>query len=370
MRLPLFMGSDEEEISSDGWVKQFTASEPRLSEMRLLFESLGKEVRFEKEENITQEEVCEACIDARSDVVWTIWTREEIDTELDKESEYVRTSDREPIGLTQYEGVSVNRTITSHKSDSILVIEINNPPVNIVDSKVIEALLLAFEQAEADLDCRAVIITGAGNKGFSAGASIEEHLPDQAPAMIEGMTVLLECLERTPLLTLAAIHGICLGGGAEVALACDLIIATDDCKIGIPEITVGCYPPFAMLQLPSMVGMRRAKQMILSGTPISGSQAEKIGLVNNCTTYDSLMDESLEMLASILSNPPQIVEVALRKLRSLDIQSDRTTHRVMGEGFLEDLVKHPDYIEGLTAFLEKRNPEWQPERPPFKERGD
>ena len=127
MRLPLFMGSDEEEISSDGWVKQFTASEPRLSEMRLLFESLGKEVRFEKEENITQEEVCEACIDARSDVVWTIWTREEIETELDKESEYVRTSDREPIGLTQYEGVSVNRTITSHKSDSILVIEINNP---------------------------------------------------------------------------------------------------------------------------------------------------------------------------------------------------------------------------------------------------
>ena len=83
MRLPLSTGLDEEEISSDGWLKQFTASEPRLSEMRLLFESLGKEVRLEKEENITQEEVCEACIDARSDVVWTIWTREVTDTEFE-----------------------------------------------------------------------------------------------------------------------------------------------------------------------------------------------------------------------------------------------------------------------------------------------
>jgi cyclohexa-1,5-dienecarbonyl-CoA hydratase len=364
MRLPLApTESREADLTSEGWTKQFSASDPRLSEMVSVFESLGKEVRLETEcRDELRGSDCEACLEAHPNGVWAIWTRGPTEDPDSGESEYVRASDSVPTGTRMARGLSVSSVANSKREGSVLVVEIENPPVNIIDSKVISVLIQALDEAEADTSCCAMVISGSGTKGFSAGASIEEHLPDQATGMIGGMTDLLERLGNTPLVTLAAVHGICLGGGAEVALACDFVVTSEDSRIGIPEITVGCYPPFAMLQLPSLVGMRRAKQMILTGTPISGQEAADTGLVSKCVRNEDLMRESMEMLAPILSNPPQVVEMALRNLRSLDTLLHTVGHRRMGERFLTDLILHPDYTEGLTAFLEKRDPEWQSDR--------
>jgi|TARA_B100000959_G_scaffold9951_1_gene10055 cyclohexa-1,5-dienecarbonyl-CoA hydratase len=258
----------------------------------------------------------------------------------------------------------VSSETNPHENGSVLVIEIENPPVNIIDSKVIASMVQAIDAAGSNTDCRAIVIVGAGDKGFSAGASIEEHLPEHAPEMIGKLVELLERLGETPLVTLAAVNGFCFGIGVEVALACDFIVVSEDCKMGIPEITVGCYPPFAMLQIPPSVGMRKAKQMILSGTPITGSEAEAIGLVNKCVPKEDLLRESMALLDPVLSNSPRIVEIALRNLRSLDQLVHGTGHRRMGERFISDLIDHPDYSEGLNAFLEKRKPEWQDGREP------
>ncbi|DAC51774.1 MAG TPA: hypothetical protein HA340_01330 [Candidatus Thalassarchaeaceae archaeon] len=248
------------------------------------------------------------------------------------------------------------------KIGSIALLEINNPPVNIIDSAVIMGLINTLNDLGNDPFCRAVIISGAGEKGFSAGASVAEHLPEEAPEMIEKMVNLLKTMHSTQLITIATVHGFCFGGGAEVALACDFVIASEDAKFGIPEITLGCYPPFAMLQLPNLVGIRKAKEMILSGRAIKAEDAKKIGLINLIVGQDALEESAIEFLTPILNNPPRIVALTLTRLREIESLGTLDGHQKMGQLFIDDLCTHPDYIEGITSFLEKRKPSWKAKR--------
>ncbi|MBT4407049.1 MAG: enoyl-CoA hydratase/isomerase family protein [Euryarchaeota archaeon] len=239
---------------------------------------------------------------------------------------------------------------------------INNPPVNIVDAPVLDKLCQIIDTIEQDSSIRAMVLYSAGEKGFSAGASIEEHLPEVASSMIEQMTCILERLQETPLITLSEVHGLCLGGGAELAFACDFLISTSDAKIGVPEVTVGCYPPFAMMQLPNAVGMRIAKEIILSGRMISGERAYEIGLANKISSREEMRETTNNMLKPILRNPPNIISLTLAHLRNIQNGKTNPGHRVMGEGFITDLIENKDYFEGLTSFLEKRRPEWKLDR--------
>ncbi len=256
----------------------------------------------------------------------------------------------------------MSEVVSVEKDDGIAIVTIDNPPVNIIDSSVLTALDEVLTRLEADPFCRAVVLRGAGEKGFSAGASVAEHLPDAAPAMIGQMTALLERMHSTPLVTVAALHGICLGGGAEVALAADFVIAAEGSRIGIPEITLGCYPPFAMVQLPTLVGMRKAKEMVLTGSAVKSEEAEQIGLVNRVVANDDLMEESKKLLRRVLRNPPRIVAMTIVRMRSLEPLLSDQGHRRMGEAFLSDLLTHPDYNEGMNSFLEKRTPQWKGKR--------
>ena len=242
--------------------------------------------------------------------------------------------------------------------DGIVFIEINNPPLNIIDNGVITAILSILDEVESDPSCRALVLSGAGEKGFSAGASVEEHRPEQAPDMIKQMVRLFERLHNTPLVTLAAIHGVCFGGGAELALACDFIVASEDVKFSIPEITLGCYPPFAMLQLPTQIGNRRAKEMILSGKGINAEIMSSFGLANLIVPRNELIEAATGFLQKILINPPDIVSLTLKRMRMLESSNSFSDNQQMGQLFLEDLMSHPDYIEGITSFLDKRKPAW------------
>jgi len=256
----------------------------------------------------------------------------------------------------------MSELISIERDQSVALVTINNPPVNIVDSAVLSELLSTLNLLEADPLCRALILTGGGEKGFSAGASVEEHLPTAAPQMIGQMTEILERLLESPLVTLAAVHGICLGGGAELALGCDFVIASNDTKIGIPEITLGCYPPFAMVQLPDLVGIRKAKEMVLSGRAISADEALQFGLVNSVVSRKELQGACRNLLTPILKNSPRIVALTLSRLRSLQTLVNDAGHKKMGGAFLSDLMTHPDYNEGMNSFLEKRKPNWKGKR--------
>lgn len=244
----------------------------------------------------------------------------------------------------------------------VAFVTINNPPVNIVDTPVLKQFNQIMDDLEKNPQVRALVLSASGDKGFSAGASIEEHLPDVAADMIEIMTSTLEALHSSSLLTVAEVHGLCLGGGAELAFACDFLITTPDAIIGVPEITVGCYPPFAMMQLPNTVGIRLAKEMILSGRTISGDRAYELGLANRVCSTGALRQTSEKLLKPMLKNPPHIVSLALKQMRNIQSLEMTPGHREMGSQFLGDLMNNEDYLEGLNSFLEKRRPEWALDR--------
>ncbi len=224
---------------------------------------------------------------------------------------------------------------------------------------MIASILSIIDEVENDPSCRALVLSGAGEKGFSAGASVEEHRPEQAPEMIEQMVNLFGRLHNTSLVTLAAIHGVCFGGGAELALACDFIVASEDVNFSIPEISLGCYPPFAMLQLPTQIGNRRAKEMILSGKGINAEKMSSLGLANLIVPRVDLIEGATGFLQNILINPSSIVSLTLKRMRMLENSNSSFDLMQMGNLFLEDLMSHPDYIEGITSFLEKRKPVWK-----------
>ena len=136
---------------------------------------------------------------------------------------------------------------------------LRNPPVNILDIPLMDELSSALAEIEADPKISMIVIEGAG-KCFSAGVDVAAHTPDQVSAMLEKFHRIIRALVATRKITIAAVHGHCLGGGAELAMVCDIVISTDDASWGFPEITLGCYPPVAVTALSALIGQKRASE--------------------------------------------------------------------------------------------------------------
>ena len=169
-------------------------------------------------------------------------------------------------------------TIQFHPGPRVASIVLNRPPVNVINLEMLKELHAAWDEVEG-LRAQVVVISGAG-AAFSAGVDIADHMPDRIGPVLKTFHGLILRLRRSDCITVAAIHGHTLGGGAELAIMCDFIIAADNSQIGQPEISVGCYPPVAAAHLPAAIGFHKASEMVLLGEPIDAAQAEKLGLVN------------------------------------------------------------------------------------------
>jgi cyclohexa-1,5-dienecarbonyl-CoA hydratase len=204
-----------------------------------------------------------------------------------------------------------------------------------------------------------VTIEGAGSD-FSFGASIPEHSPDRIATVLPEMHALLEDLLDLPATTAAIVRGRCLGGGFELALACDLIFAADDATFGLPEINLGVFPPAASVLLPLRVGPARAVQAILTGRSQPASECRASGLFAGLAPADSLdaavgawFDENLRpKSAAALRHAVIAARGAMRaQVRALLPDAERL--------YLEELMRTHDAVEGIEAFLQKRAPRWQ-----------
>jgi len=244
---------------------------------------------------------------------------------------------------------------------AVAVVTLDNPPVNALRA----ALLAELEEELARLDddaTRAIVLRGAGEKAFVAGADIKEFpalreagTGDGSPRGIQKLGSQLERM-RTP--TIAAIHGFCLGGGLELAMACDLRVAAEDAQLGQPEIKLGLIPGGGGTQrLPRLVGRGRALLLNLTGDPISGAQAYEWGLVERAVAPERLLDEALGLARTIAERSPHAVAV-LKELaqKTADVPLDEGL-RLEAEGFRRCLVSE-DGAEGVAAFIEKRAPAW------------
>ena len=241
----------------------------------------------------------------------------------------------------------------------VALVTINRPEKrNALSNAVIAELSEAFERAAAEKDIRAVILTGAGDKAFVAGADISELVrlsPVEArERAIHGQSVFRR-LEGMPKPSVAAINGFALGGGLELAMACTVRFASENAKLGQPEVKLGIIPGYGGSQrLPRLVGRGRALELLLSGEAITAAEAHRIGLVNAVVPQPELLDTSREWLGKVLANGPVAVAMLLEAV-------DTGLDCGLAEGLRFEAAAFgvcaatEDRSEGMRAFLEKRS---------------
>ena len=249
-------------------------------------------------------------------------------------------------------------------------ITIDRPPVNAMSRAVVAALESALDTLATDAATCVALLRGAGPRGFSAGADISEFpalLEPNADTRGEGIQRLADRIEVFPKPIIIAIHGFCMGGGLEVALACDIRIAAEDARIGLPEIRIGILPGGGGTQrLPRVVGPGRARLMIFSGEPVSGRRAAEWGLVDEAVAPPEVFERAAAIARTLAAQSPHSLAVIKALLRETADARLRDGLRTETAAFAR-LLTHPDAREGIAAFLEKREPRWAP---PGKGSGD
>jgi len=232
---------------------------------------------------------------------------------------------------------------------------IDAPPLNILTRSLMGELRRLVDRAEEEPDLRVLLIRAAG-RHFSAGASVEEHLPGEVEAMILEFMETVAALRDFPLPVVVAVQGRCLGGALELAMAADLVLAGESALLGVPEIHLGVFPPAACIQLPRLAGPRLAAEMVLTGSPIDATTAGRAGLLNRVVPDECLDGEARALARSLAAQSAAALRSASRALRvgEADGNADVEVTRI----YLQELMQTADAEEGLRAFVEKREPRW------------
>jgi len=218
-----------------------------------------------------------------------------------------------------------------------------------------------LQQTLAELEARSdilVVLFQGNRQAFSAGVDIKAHVPELVHEMLVSFYAVIRAIVASHKITISVVRGACLGGGAELALVCDLVYTARDATWGFPEIKLGCYPPVAAVALPALVGQKRASELILIGRQISGDEAVSIGLANRSAReeeLDAVVQETLQELSGL---SPVALAYAKKAIYAWDaIHFDKGLARAE-KIYLEELVSTADAQEGIMAFLEKRSAKW------------
>lgn len=243
----------------------------------------------------------------------------------------------------------------------VALITINRPEVrNALDTETWRLLQQAFLDLEADAGINVILVTGAGDKAFVAGADLNSLKARSSAATFNGETPkIVARIEKVTKPTIAVINGFALGGGLELAMACDIRIASRKAKLGQTEINVGILPGAGGTQrLTRLVGVAKAKELIFTGKIISADEAEKIGLVNLVVDPEALMEAGWAMANEIASKSQITVQVA-KQVVSQGAETDLATGLMLEKLGQSFVFGTEDHLEGICAFLEKRSPNFK-----------
>ena len=254
------------------------------------------------------------------------------------------------------------KTIRYEKKDNIALVTIDRPEaLNALNSTVIAELEQVVTELENDSTVRAMILTGEG-RSFVAGADIGEQYPldlDGGRRWGQRGSALFRRMERLEFPTIAAVNGFALGGGCELAMSCDIILASEKAKFGQPEVGLGITPGFSGTQrLPRRVGVAKAKELIFSGRMVKADEAERIGLVNAVYAPEALLDGAMEMARSFAKNAPIAVKYA-KACIDRGMQTDIDSGIACENELFAMCFATADQKEGMGAFLKKRTAEFQ-----------
>jgi len=250
--------------------------------------------------------------------------------------------------------------IKTQFKDGLGTITLNRPPVNVLNIAMMEEINDALDAWQGHKDLKVVLFDAEG-KCFSAGVDVGEHMGDTAPKMIEVFHGMFRRMDSLGALTTASVYGSCLGGGCELAVFCDLIIASEGAKFGQPEIQVGVFPPIAAQIMPRIIGRKAAAELIFSGKIISAAEALNMGLVNRVVKEEELEKETEAFLKPYTKLSSEVLRMT-RKAMMSGLRDDlEPSLQIIEDIYINQLMKTHDAHEGLKAFLEKRRPEWKNE---------
>jgi cyclohexa-1,5-dienecarbonyl-CoA hydratase len=248
--------------------------------------------------------------------------------------------------------------ITLDLEPPVARIVLSNPPLNVIDIPMMDELAEALTGIEARIDISILIIRGS-QRAFSGGADVVAHTPDNVEQMLTKFHGVIRTLVATKKVTIAAVHGHCLGGGAELAMVCDLAYTSELATWGFPEIKLGSYPPVAVAALAALVGQKHAADLILTGRTVTGREAASIGLANAVVPevdLDRTVQEAVHHLSQL---SPVALAITKKAAYAWDsIHFDKGLARAE-KIYLDELIKTKDASEGINAFLEKRTPVWK-----------
>lgn len=236
-------------------------------------------------------------------------------------------------------------------------ITLDRPPLNVLDIPMMESMDAALDRALPD--CDFVVFQGAGAKAFSTGVEIADHTPERVAGMLSAFHAIFRRLAEADCVTIAGVHGYCLGGGTELATFCDFVVATESAQFGQPEIKLGCFPPVALITLPQLIGMRAAADLILTGREIDAGEAQQLGLVTNVVADHGLSAALDKLLEELRALSPAVLQLTRKTLRRLHTAEFAAQLGEVERVYLTELMKTPDAQEGIRAFLGKRAPVWK-----------
>jgi enoyl-CoA hydratase len=248
--------------------------------------------------------------------------------------------------------------VLTERRDGVLLVTLNRPDArNAVNTALAEGIAAALDALDADTDLGVGVLTGAG-KGFSAGMDLKAFVAGERPWVADrGFAGIVQRSARKPLI--AAVEGFAMAGGLEIALACDLVVASRDARLGIPEVKRSLVAAAgALRRLPQRVPLGVAMEMALTGDPISAERAHALGLVNRVTEPGGAVDAALELAAAIARNGPLALDATKEILVRQADWSEEEFWREQGE-IAGPVLSSEDAREGATAFSEKRDPVWK-----------
>ncbi len=234
-------------------------------------------------------------------------------------------------------------------------VTLNNPPLNVIDIPMMEELRAALEQIEMRPEISAIVFAGS-EKAFSSGVDVAAHTPDKVRGMLADFHSVIRSVLSNSKLTIASVRRHCLGGGAELALMCDMVYASPDSVWGFPEIKLACYAPVASVALSAIVGQKLAAELLLTDRTLTGEEALAAGLVNG------LADDPETLVSECLQRVSQLSSAALRLAKKAfyawdAIHFDKGLARAE-QIYNDELMKTADAQEGIAAFMERRRPKW------------
>ena len=254
--------------------------------------------------------------------------------------------------MTAYKHLKIKKT------DGVARITLARPKHNVLDIEMMNELNTELDLLSVDTELKCAVILGEG-PSWCAGVEVADHKPEMVSEMIAVFNGIFERIDKIEVPVIACVQGACLGGGMEVAIACDVIVAAKSASFGQPEIKLGFFPPYAAIRLPQLIGPAKAIEVCTTGRRYSAEEARQMGFVGYVADDDQLTDTLDQLIGDIRTASPLIIRLNKRAVKKhLGLKFKEALDGV-SDLFLNELMKTEDTLEGIRSFEEKRRPQWK-----------